>query len=100
MAPLSKAIPRVLKVASPSGFRQWYYSELQPWTHYVPVKADLSDLHEQIDWCRTNAEECRRIAAMGQAFATSRTYETEIRPGIRRLTKGFKSGMLRAKMAL
>jgi hypothetical protein len=86
----------VLKVASPLGFRQWYYSDLKPWTHYVPVKANLSDLHEQIDWCRTNTEECKRIAAMGQAFAMARTYESELESGVRRLAKSFKAGMLRA----
>jgi hypothetical protein len=80
-------------------FRQWYYSNLKPWTHYVPVKANLSDLHEQIDWCRTNTEECKRIAAMGQAFAMARTYETELESGVRRLAKSYKAGMLRATIA-
>ncbi len=29
----------------------------------MPVKSDLSDLREKIDWCRNNDEKCRQIAA-------------------------------------
>jgi len=29
---------------------------------HVPIKADLSDLHEKILWCRENDEKCRQIA--------------------------------------
>ena len=36
----------VLKVASPQGFRQWYYDGLEPWVHFIPVRPDLSDLRE------------------------------------------------------
>ena len=88
----------VLKIASPLGFRQWYYSDLKAWTHYVPVKADLSDLQEQIVWCRQNHDECRRIAASGQAFAMERSYATEINSGIGRLSKALKDGGLRANL--
>jgi len=82
-------------VGSPLGFRQWYYSELQAWTHYVPVKADLSDLMDQILWCQNNSEECRRIALNGQAFAMARTYEREIESSSNRLCKAFEMGLLR-----
>lgn len=34
----------VIKVASPFGYRQWYYDDLVPWVHYVPVRADMADL--------------------------------------------------------
>jgi hypothetical protein len=30
----------------------WYFPLLQPWVDHVPVKADLSDLAEKIQWCR------------------------------------------------
>ena len=26
-----------------------FYSELEPWRHFVPVQADLSDLVQQVD---------------------------------------------------
>jgi hypothetical protein len=37
----------VLKVESNNS--QWYYSQLKPWHHFVPVKADLSDLVEKVE---------------------------------------------------
>ena len=77
----------VLKVASPAGFRQWYYDRLEPYVHYVPVRADLSDLHDRIDWCRSNEADCARIAAVGQALALSMTIESEMAKGIARISE-------------
>lgn len=59
----------VLKVAGRYGFRQWYYDRLEPWEHYVPVRSDLSDLLERIEWVRSNDREAAEIARRGQAFA-------------------------------
>jgi hypothetical protein len=76
----------VIKVASPLGFRQWYYDRLHPWEHYVPVAADLSDLLEQIEWCRTHERECAAIAAAGAALAARMTYEGEMAAAAERIT--------------
>ncbi|WP_249060801.1 glycosyl transferase family 90 [Roseinatronobacter domitianus] len=65
----------VLKVESQMGFRQWYYDELKPWTHFVPVAADLSDLQEKLDWCLTNDAQCQAIAAAGQQVVQAQTWE-------------------------
>jgi hypothetical protein len=86
----------VLKVDSAAGYRQWYYGEIEPWMHYVPVKSDLSDLRELIAWCRANLAECRRIASAGQAFAMARDFNTEIRSAIRRVCDAHASGKLSA----
>lgn len=67
----------VLKIASPFGFRQWYYDRLIPWEHYVPVAADLSDLEDRIDWMRGTPARAREIAAAGQALARAMTFEGE-----------------------
>jgi hypothetical protein len=85
----------VLKIASPLGYRQWYYDELKAWTHYVPVKADLSDLKQQIAWCRANLDECRQIAGRGQNFAMARSYDTEVASAVDRLTQAYTDGKLR-----
>jgi hypothetical protein len=77
----------VIKVASPSGFRQWYYDELVPWRHYVPVRADMSDLVEQIGWCREHPSECEAIAAEGQALAFRMTFEREFARGVRNVNR-------------
>lgn len=76
----------VLKVASPSGLKQWYYDRLKPWTHYVPVAADLSDMAEKIAWCRDNDDVCAGIASAGQRLALSMTRATEKRAALERIS--------------
>ncbi|WP_055684996.1 glycosyl transferase family 90 [Loktanella sp. 5RATIMAR09] len=67
----------VLKVASPFGYRQWYYDRLIPWVHFVPISADLSDLRERIDWVKTHQAEAAEIARKGQILAKGLTFESE-----------------------
>lgn len=67
----------VIKVDSQQGYRQWYYDRIRPWEHFIPVKADMSDLVEKIEWARSHDAEARDIAANGQAFARSMTFESQ-----------------------
>ncbi len=69
----------VLKVESQFGFRQWYYDELKPFEHYVPVAADMSDFREKIDWVRSHQIEAKAIAERGQALARKLTFATQAR---------------------
>ena len=66
----------VLKVASP--FEMWFYPSLRAWTHYVPVMADLSDLDERLDWCRSHPRDAEAIAKAGRRFALDLTYDAAI----------------------
>jgi hypothetical protein len=59
----------LLKASSPN--IQWYYRALQPWKHYVPVKADYSDLALKIDWLRAHDEQAHEIARNGRQFAST-----------------------------
>jgi hypothetical protein len=68
----------VLKVASPCGYRQWYYDRLRPWTNFVPVSAEMTDLMEKIAWLRRHDDTARRIGENGQALAMSLRYEAEL----------------------
>ena len=36
-----------------------------PWEHYVPVKMDLSDFEEKIEWIRKNEQDAEEIAQRG-----------------------------------
>ena len=45
-----------------SEWRMWFTKFISPWKHFVPVKADLSDLVDKIEWCKANDEQCRQIA--------------------------------------
>ena len=56
----------VLKVDSE--WNMWFSDLILPYVHYVPVAADLSDLTEQIKWCKTHDKECQEIAAMAKTF--------------------------------
>lgn len=68
----------VLKVASPSNFRQWYYDELIPWVNFVPVESDMSDLVEKVHWLLEHDEEARKIGENGAKLANTLTYSREL----------------------
>lgn len=68
----------ILKVDSP--WMEHFYHELKPWIHYVPIKADLSDLVQRILWCKENDDICEIIAnnALNYArenFTKEKTYD-------------------------
>ena len=42
--------------------------ELVPWSHFVPVKQDLSDLPEKLEWARAHPVEAQQIARQGSDF--------------------------------
>lgn len=67
----------VFKVDSQFGFRQWYYDRLKPFEHYIPIRADLSDLEEQVAWARTHQTQARDIAMAGQDVARDITFKSE-----------------------
>jgi len=69
----------VIKIASPAGYRQWYYERLRPWENYVPVEADLSDMVDKVNWLRAHDDEAQRIGKRGRNLALSMTFETELR---------------------
>ncbi|MBU6383829.1 MAG: hypothetical protein KGQ49_00295 [Verrucomicrobia bacterium] len=57
----------VLKQVTPN--IQWYYRALEPYKHYIPVKEDLSDLLEQIEWAKNHDMEAKLIAEESTQFA-------------------------------
>jgi len=56
----------ILKVDSK--YKIWYSDLLVPWVHYIPIKSDLSDLKEKIQWCKDNQAICKTIAANARKF--------------------------------
>ncbi len=57
----------VLKVNSE--YTQWYYKELIPGVHYVPVKEDLSDLVDQLLNLKNHEDYAQEIALNSVKFA-------------------------------
>mgnify|MGYP003999536723 CR=1 FL=1 len=56
----------LLLVDSP--YRMWFRKSIVPYVHYVPVKADMSDLISQIKWCKSHDDECKQIADNARKF--------------------------------
>ncbi|KAJ1450261.1 glycosyl transferase family 90-domain-containing protein [Pelagophyceae sp. CCMP2097] len=48
----------------------WFFPLLRPFVDHVPVRADLSDLADQIRWCKTHDAECRAIAKNAEQLWT------------------------------
>lgn len=49
-------------------YEVWYFQDLKPYVHFIPIALDGSDLHEVMEWCRLHPQECEQIAE------TSRNY--------------------------
>jgi hypothetical protein len=47
----------------------WFYRDLVPWKHYVPLKRDLSDVAEKILWAKSHDDEAYQIAMNAREFA-------------------------------
>ena len=56
----------ILKVKSK--WKIWYSDMLIPYTHYVPVREDMSDLIDRIRWCKANDSKCEQIAKNARSF--------------------------------
>lgn len=56
----------ILKVDSK--YKIWYLDLLEPFVHYIPIKKDLSDLKEKIEWCKLNQDHCKSIAKAARDF--------------------------------
>ena len=42
--------------------KDYIHDQMKPYVHYVPVKADLSDLKEKYDWAEANPTAAKLIA--------------------------------------
>jgi hypothetical protein len=82
----------IIKIESEHGFRQWYYDRLIPWTHYVPVRPDLSDLESKVRWVLDNDDRAREIGEAGFALAQSIDYNAESDAAVGRLVTRLRLG--------
>lgn len=73
----------ILRVTSQ--YKSWVDHMINHMTHYVPVKANLSDLLGVIQWCKKNDTECKKIAKAGMEFARSILSEAYIKGYIKQL---------------
>jgi hypothetical protein len=52
-----------------SAMGEHFYDDMIPWTHYVPIKQDLSDLVSTVEWLEAHPARAEEIAAAGFRFA-------------------------------
>ena len=49
-------------------FTVWFSRLIKPFVHYVPFKADFSDLTEKLEYAKNNDEEMKKIAENARKF--------------------------------
>jgi len=56
----------------------WAMEELlEPWVHYIPLSADLSDVEEKMQWVIDNDAEARRIAHRGKLWISDLVFHPD-----------------------
>ena len=58
----------ILKVDSLYDYRLWFSNSLESNKHYLPIKKDLSNLIEVIEWCKKNDKKCKQISKNARKF--------------------------------
>lgn len=58
-----------------SRFKQWYYDELKPWQHFIPIHPSLDDLAELARWAQVHDAACRKIADASRAHIQTIGYD-------------------------
>jgi len=48
--------------------KDYIHDDIKPWVHYVPVKSDLSDVVEKLEWAESHEEEAKQIAENASQF--------------------------------
>lgn len=61
-----------------SEYYEHFYNELKPNVHYIPIRADLSDLVEKIRWAKAHDTEVRQIGSNGRLYATENLLPKDI----------------------
>ncbi|KAJ7254365.1 glycosyl transferase family 90-domain-containing protein [Mycena haematopus] len=49
-------------------FEEYFNDWIRPYEHYIPVRPDLSDLVEKVEWAISHEGEARRIQETGKVF--------------------------------
>jgi len=53
-------------------YQEYFFQDIEPFRHYVPVSRNLSDLPERIEWLRSNPNREAEIVREAQEFARKR----------------------------
>ncbi|MFZ0565623.1 MAG: glycosyl transferase family 90, partial [Chlamydiales bacterium] len=62
-----------------SDYVQWYFQDLRPWVHYIPIDKGLNNLVERLIEVQENETLGQEVASNGRAFAISHISSSSIR---------------------
>jgi hypothetical protein len=67
-------------VKGPSHWEQWYYEDLKPFKHFIPLESfHPSDLLRVKSWCDKYFSSCKKISEMSSSFVKQLTYEYAVK---------------------
>ncbi|XP_058042907.1 protein O-glucosyltransferase 1 isoform X1 [Ahaetulla prasina] len=49
-------------------WQEFFYPQLKPWVHYIPVQSDLSNVRELLEFVRENDDIAQKISDRGRQF--------------------------------
>ncbi len=52
----------------PFVYEVWYFSDLQPWVHFIPCRPDGSDIGAIMQWAKSHDHICESIAKAGREY--------------------------------
>lgn len=63
-------------------YQMWFEKYMEEYIHYIPVKKDLSNLVEQVNWCHSHQKKCMEIVENCKKFSkkyiTKKAYLNEM----------------------
>ncbi|CAB4004741.1 O-glucosyltransferase 1 [Paramuricea clavata] len=68
---------------------EFFYTALKPWVHYVPVRTDLSDVRDLIEFARANDKVVHEIAKRGEKFIWDHLRMEDVHSYWKRLLKKY-----------
>ncbi|XP_031559998.1 protein O-glucosyltransferase 1-like [Actinia tenebrosa] len=68
---------------------EFFYKALKPWVHYIPVKTDLSDARDLLEFAIANDNVAQQIAERGYTFIKEHLRMPDIRCYWKRLLKKY-----------
>ncbi|EGW13243.1 KTEL motif-containing protein 1 [Cricetulus griseus] len=57
---------------------EFFYPQLKPWVHYIPVKTDLSNVQELLQFVKANDDIAQEIAKRGSQFIINHLHMNDI----------------------
>lgn len=72
---------------------EFFYSEMKPWVHYIPVSTDLTEVQDLIEFAKSNDEIVREITERGRIFVKKHLRMADVQDYWFRLLKRYSKLM-------